>query len=380
MQAILFASLCGSIQVKAGVRRGGFQPKDLPSIDVSAGLPSHRYYKLIEYFSKIPRPSLQHDEEAAYLVNYACEVLFGKGLVEEIEEDIAHTDEIADRYMEWSEDIPYEVRPFNMVPAFCLLKDYRKIVFNYFRNDITTFTSPNSYMKVTANFLKPSLIYNLPQGVEALEPIPLPIGKAVGLIDRHSIFAQREGGIETRTVYSYWSPQAGDLGHDIGIEEAEIDVSDNAFKDATLSSLQTMYGTFAPLYRWLLFGNRYLTMSEFENDRIVDALKLQKDRFVIDEFYSKSQDISTSTAFFRFFGEIQMRCDVCYSDVGEQESFVLSARTVRQNSALSEHFSQESPDTYRYLFERDWSDWLFCTDCMRRWSFPIPGTVMTRTE
>jgi hypothetical protein len=372
MQAIMFASLCGSIPVKSKFRLGGTPPKDLIYRDISNELPSRRYYKLIEYFSKVPRSSLHTDEEAAYLVNYACKVLFGKEIIEEIEEDIAHTDDIGLQYEEWGASIPPELRAFNTVPAFNLIKNYRKHIFEYFKKDITLFTSPNKFMTNTAHILRPSIVYNMPQGVPASVGVPIPIGKAVGLIDRRSVFTDSARGVDSRTIYSYWSPKKGQLNFNIGIDEAEIDFSSGGFEDQTLSSLQTIYGVYAPIYRWILFGNRYLTMSEFENDRLIEALGLHKDKFVFDEFYSKSQDISTSSAFFRFFGESKMKCDTCHSDVSDDESYVLSSRTIRQNSALEAHFKSNFSHSYEYLFKEDWSDWLLCTSCMLAWKFPIP--------
>lgn len=372
MQAILFASLCGSIPVMAGVRRGPTQPKDLPTRDVSQQLPSYRYHRLIDYFSKVPRPSLQFDEEAAYLVNYACEVIFGKGMIEEIEEDISHTDHIISRYEESFDDTPHEVRQFNPVPSFSALNKYRKHVFEFFKSDVTSFTSPNTFTSETANFLRPSLIYNVSHGLEAWETPPFAKGNVVGLIDRQSIFAKEQEEIHSRTIYSYWMPQAGDLNHELGIENAELDGGDGLFKDTTLASLNTLYGIYAPFYRWLLFGNRYLTMSEFENDDIIKALNLNRENFVIDPFYEAAQDISTPTAFFRFFGHNEMKCDICGASVAEDNCYVVSARTIRQNRGLSQHFLKGDSDNFRFLFERDWSDWLTCKGCMERWSIPVP--------
>ena len=380
MQAILFASLCGSIPVLASPRRGPIQPKILPTRDVSPQLPSYRYNRLIEYFAKVPRPSLQSDEEAAFLVNYACEVLFGKGILEEIEEDIFHTDEVIASYREAFGDKPYEARQFNALPSFSALNNYRKHVFEFFKNDITSFTSPNTFTAETANFLQPSLIYNVSHGLEGWEHPPFATGNVVGLIDRHSIFAKESEGVQNRTIYSYWMPQVGDLNHEIGIDNAEIDSDDQAFKDDTLASLQILYAIYAPFYRWLLFGNRYLTMSEFENDNMIEAMNLNRDRFVIDAFYDEAQDISTPTAFFRFFGQVEMKCDICIEDVGEHNSFVVSARTVRQNQGLRQYFCEGDPENYRFLFERDWSDWLACTACMEKWNITIPRPIAKPTD
>lgn len=374
--AIMFASLCGSIPVTAKPRVGGVPPPSYAHRDISKQLPSRRYFQLMEAFRDQPRPSLDSDEEAFELVDTKCKSLFGKRIYEDIDDDIGHTESIASFYSANDKNSLSTLR-LNISPVFEGFLNYRRTVFSSFKHMSSIFSSSQGFGEIGCSLLRPAMIFDIPPGMNFDASFEMSKHRRhwIGLIDRTysppAIIANHL--TQGPTIYSLWSPLPGENGHALGLEQAGTTATKDVINDKFLASCQTLYGIFAPFYRWLLYGKKYRTMLEVENDGLIAALGLDAARFAIDPYYEFSEDISLPDQFFEFFGLDQGVCDICSKTVTRDNAFIVSARTVRQNERLGIHYRQLDEALFFQLFVRDWSDWLICLEDMARWNFPVPS-------
>ncbi|HEX3745393.1 MAG TPA: hypothetical protein VHW09_15725 [Bryobacteraceae bacterium] len=383
MTAILFASLCGSIPIHAPFRTKS-SPKSVrkPPVkyrDVSEKLPSERYYRLAEYFKNTPRPSIEDPHEAIELVDTACKNLFGLSINAEIEEDLEFSRRFAKDLSSINQHLTGLDAQLNPAPLFSELVRYREFLYSGFRKYALTFSTAQGFFEHTAEVLKPSLIYHDLAGRSISSGIGysrLP-DEWIGLIDRRLeppakslMFPQ-----PMVVIYASWSPLPGDNGSTSEHLSAvtEPDKPGIGFlNNRLLASRQGVYGILAPFYRWILYGNKYRGISEVENDGLAAALHLNKDKFVIDPFYEDSEDISLPDAFWEFFGRAENVCDICGAAVTKDDSYIVSARTMRQNAKIVEFYRALGNDCEFQFLKRDWSEWLVCRLDMERFGFPIP--------
>jgi hypothetical protein len=378
MMAILFASLCGSIPVtvppSSTLHRN--QP---PSRDVGEKLPSVRYRDLIDHFKENPRPSIDEPDEAFELVDAACKNLFGLGIADEIEEDLRYSQNFVEAYSQTRQEGAGVAAQFNPIPMLAELIEYRKLLVNDFKSDPKSFCTSQGFYEQVAPALRPTFIYHnlygilLPEGVRYSR---LP-GQSIGLFDRRMKPPKTsEGPSQSITVaYATWSPLLGDNGSHIEGFSTVIEDREQAIgyiANEILASRQGVYGLLAPLFRWILYGNKSRNISEAENDRWAAALGLDENRFVIDPFYEEAEDISLPDAFLEFFCRAENYCDICGSRVAKDNSYLVSARTMRQNPAVVEFYRARGADFEFRFLKLDWSDWLVCHADMERFNLPVP--------
>jgi hypothetical protein len=356
----------------------------MESWDVSEKLPSVRYHKLAEHFKNNPMPSVDDPDEAFELVDVACKRLFGLRMAEEIQEDLEHSERLVETYRKARQNITGPGAQLNPVPLLAELVEYRRLLFSGFKRYARAFCTAQGFYEHTAPILRPSIIYHIPAG----SPLEIRVSFSslgeewIGLIDRrpkppkNSLAFQELKSI----VYAVWSPLPGENGSDGGrlstvVEQRERGIGwiDNAL----LASRQGVYGLLGPLYRWILYGNKYRSMSEVENDSLPDALGLDRGRFVLDPVYQDAEDISLPDAFLDFFHRDKNYCDVCGAEVKRGDSYLVSARTMRQNSEVVKYYQSLGPDYEFKFLKLDWSEWLLCLTDMERFGFPIPRRTFT---
>lgn len=378
MSAILFASLCGHIPVQAKVRRGHVSDAPFTDRDVSSGLPSVRFCKLVEDFISKPQSSLSSDDEAFHVVDQACRRLFSRTIDTEIELDIAHTEERLLALKEHRDGLSKAIKHFDVSPHLEMLNKQRSHLLRLFKEMPHAFTSSHLFYEGMSRVIRPPIIYNFPQGLDASSTeIPSKLRKGwIGLIDRTYPVAFKDKPDEIfpkLVIYAFWSPIRGEDGYENGIDDVKIDPSEQKIEDEYLASKQTLYGIYAPLLRWMLYANKYRTMLEVENESITEALGLDSCHFVIDPMYEEANDISHPDLFMEFYSDRICRCDVCNTEVTRDTGFLVSSRTVRQNTPIMEYYREYLPDLVFDLFHKDWSGWMLCEQDMKRFGFPMPS-------
>ncbi len=373
MSSVLFASLCGSITVKASATSGP-RPSKVPSRDVSAQLPSNRYGRLASYFRERPRPSISEPREAFELVDDVCSTLFGRRIIDEISEDIEFSRQFVRQFRQQRPKRTGIGGLFNPVPLFEELVDYRETLLRIFSRFPESFCTAQGFYQMVAPGLRPSLIYHLPRGIRKSQSVNFSkeAKRWVGLVDR--TFDPPKSSVcfpEVEPfVYAVWCPLTGDNGSRLSVESG--DDEDATLKIPALASRQGVYGILGPLYRWILYGNKYRSMSEVENEDFFTALRLDRARFKLDPLYEDAEDISLPDLFFRFYGGRLHVCDVCGTAVEKDSSFLVSSRTMRQNPKVVEYWRTFEPDLEFQFRAKDWSDWLICVNDMHRFGFEIP--------
>jgi len=388
MMAILFASLCGSVQPKVQphsfLRSRKVQPRD-----VEEKLPSRRYYNLVGHFKENPRPSIEDASEAFELVNSACKNLFGCGIFEEIEEDLQRSENLVEDLGQREQNPSGFAAKLNSVPMLSELIKYRRLLFENLKRDPRFFcTSQGFYEKVAPN-LQPSLIYynsgGIPTGNASYSRLPGQcqwiglFGRLLEPPDKSSVFPE-----PVPMAYAAWCPMQGDNGSEIEDDSNFIVESDQnngltvGYIDNTLlASRHGVYGLFAPMYHWILYGNKYLNITEAENYRLPGAFGVDDSKFVIDPFYEETEDISLPDVFLKFFDRTENYCDVCNAKVSKENSYLISARTMRQNHEVVKYYRALGADLEFKMLKLDWSDWLVCRSDVERFGFPIPRRTST---
>lgn len=378
MMAILFASLCGSIPVtvppSSTLRR-----RQLRSRDVGEKLPSVRYHGLVGHFKESPRSSIEDPDEAFELVNAACQSLFGLGIVEEIEEDLQFSQSFVEMYRQVGPEATGVAAQLDPIPMLSELTEYRRRLFNTFKSDPQLFCTSQGFYEQTAPNLRPSFIYHNSHGIHLPDGVSysrLP-GQLIALFDRRLRPPKKSLRFPEpiSVAYATWCPLVGDNGSRIEgfstvIEDRERGIG--YVQNNQLASRQGVYSLLAPLFRWILYGNKSRNISEAENDRWPAALGLDDSRFVIDPFYEEAEDISLPDAFLEFFGRSENYCDVCGAKATATNSYLVSARTMRQNQAVVKYYRARGADFEFQLLKLDWSDWLVCRADMERFNLSIP--------
>lgn len=308
------------------------------------------------------------------MVDEACRTLFGKGLVHEMRDDVSFSREFIDKFRNHQPKGTGVQALLNPVPFLEELVDYRESLLNAFALFPPAFCTAQGFYQNVGPLLRPSLIYHSPRGISRGSGIKFSskVKRWVGLIDR--TFQPPSNSLAFPEaepfVYASWAPVVGDNG-------SRATVGDDDSEEATLhvpglASRQGVYGIFAPLYRWMLYGNKYRSMSEVENEDFFGALDLDRSRFKIDPMYVEAEDISFPDQFFDFYANTLKVCDVCRERVTKDTSFLVSSRTMRQNKSVIQYwktFDADSEWVFRY---KDWSDWLLCETDMNRFGFEIP--------
>lgn len=363
---ILFSSLNGHIPVRIADRK---LTRPLIDTDISQKLPSFRYARLFDYFRSQPRPSLLDDEEAFSTVNQVSRKLFGRSIIEEIDDDLEYTSRLSEVMLQRRSEMPEDVKSIDVYPAIAALFDVRVSLSEALKERPGELISSQGFREVVAQRLKPSLIYNHSGGFSGQKDLSKIRQNWIGLIDRTHVEPnlseqEQEIGARTATIYSLWSPLPFEGGYVPGPWATTI--GDDGLKDETLEAQRQLYGIYAPIYRWLTWGKRYDTMSEFEKYDLVGALGLDQTRFVLDPQFARVKQISSPHLFMRFGGSRRYVCDVCQSPVDQGNSFIVSAITARQNDGLALHYKALGEATYLQWLVRDFSPWLICRPDMER--------------
>nr|WP_294555643.1 hypothetical protein [uncultured Rhodopila sp.] len=377
MAAILFASLCGHIPAKTKLRRSSAEQPPLVGTDISPYVPSYRFAKLLDFFRCHPRPSYPDDDEAFHVVNKACKHLFSLNIQDEIELDIKHTNERISEFDIYMSELPEELRHLEVLSHLNGLNRQRESLLELFKKQTSIFTSSQDFYMRLSERLRPPFIYHFAQGMAAeFVDIPSDIRrKWIGLINRTYQKPLREEPNKAPTesvIYSFWSPIRGEDGCDKGLDDLIPEQQSDRLGDRYFNAKATLYSTYAPILRWLLYGNKYRTLLEVENENLMEAIGLDSVDVILDPMYEEADDISSPDLFMGFYSDRVCRCDVCGWEVNRDTGFLVSGRTIRQNVQMQEHYQTKHPRLFYTLFVKDWSDWMLCKTDMERFGFLKP--------
>lgn len=361
---IIFAALCGSMNENAN-----YQPiSEAPFVPnfgntgrfVSEKLPRNRLDKLVKFF--VEQSSVTGDdwEETWSIVDKACAQLFGRRASIEISEDIDRDEKLLSKLNSGGE-VPYLVRN-----VFADIVAARKRLMKSFMSNPKAFLSGVSFVFEIPNIFKPVTVAYYPHGSR---PDEWPENKLDWVCyETINTLGEEEEEEEDRIIYSFLMEES------TGGDNAVMLI-------ANRDSWLTMLGVHAPLYKALLYGNRYRSMFEAETSNAQKIWEKHGSEFIWDDFYKYANDITNPSSYFEFFNLKHHDCDVCGKKTDVDSGRLVSALTMRQNNKfVNDYVNKNHGFTVYELLVKDWSSWLLCNNCLQRWSFIPEKRIQVRSK
>jgi hypothetical protein len=369
MYTILFAALCGSLARDAKPldlswdEEGPKRVSRVGARDVSDRLPAMRFRDLLGWFGnyierggRIPEKPLDSWE----LVNEASSLLWQRTIMAEIGEDIVADERLLAAWRPLSSE---EVLPLRPCAAFADLVELRKALFTALSTDPEKILRPLALAKLIDELPAIPLCFVYPEGTgDGLPGTERLIEKLVALppgLKPQSAAEPRgkskEPGADTvlamEMLYSSWQLK-GASAAESGIKGRE--------------AWPTLLGHFSPTYKLALYGHRYRSMLELDLMRARESLNYGQSDVRWDEYFLDVEDLSASWEYFHFYGLETAECDVCSQVTDANGSIIASSATMRSSEAFIENRRQHGEHAIFFL-EKDWSIWLVCSDCRRRY-------------
>lgn len=355
---ILFASLFGSFGEGAKYSSDLKKQSSSDGRDIGDRLPSNRLDKLCNFFKHNPVRVSEDWEIIFEEVDKACNEIWGRGLVHEVEIDINADEEMIRKFDENNPHLSNLCDDKYPVHAFRDIIETRRHLLEIFREDPVCFINPARFTAHLAQVLAPPIIWIYPQGLRSYE-MPK-IGDVIEICNRDISYIENQGGeknIKKENIcYSYFVHSR---------KANRINQMHN------INAWGAVFSLMGPVYKGFLFGHRYKSMLECDTVfALATIFNNYGEKLVWDSSYYKATDVSGPDEYFDFFDLTEAKCDSCGCIINKATSFVLSGLTVRQNSSFVEHFTKKHGQVAAYQrLEVDWSAWLICREEVQTW-FP----------